>query len=126
MELPHGICQLLRDSGMLLRLEGEAIFCGLELVRKLVTVLLVLLDITLQLTDIRGVCLLTSYVIINGLLRLIQLLLQAIDAILGLLDLLLTVLLGLGKLCLELHGLLLRLFDGLLQLGAFIRKGLLL
>ena len=64
--------------------------------------LLTLLDITLQLTDIRGVCLLTSYVIINGLLRLIQLLLHAIDAILGLLDLLLAVLLGLGKLRLEL------------------------
>ena len=47
LELLHGICQLLRDNDMLLRLDGEAIFCGLELVRKLFTVLLVLLDFTL-------------------------------------------------------------------------------
>ena len=85
-----------------------------------------LLDITLQFADIRGVCLLTSDVIINGLLRLFQLLLQAIDVILGLLQLYLAILLDLGKLRLELCRLLLSLFDGLLQLGAFIREGLLL
>ena len=55
LELLHGICQLLGDNDMLLRLESKALFCGLEFVRKLVTVLLVLLDFTLQLVDIRGV-----------------------------------------------------------------------
>ena len=88
--------------------------------------LLALLDLTLQFGDVRGVCLLTSDVIINSLLRLIQFLLQVINDVLGLLDLYLAILLGLGKLRLELHGLLLSLFDGLLQLGTFIRKGLLL
>ena len=60
--------------------------------------------------------------IINGLLILIQFLLQVIIAILGLLQLRLVILLGLCKLRLELNRLFLSLFDGLQQLSLLIRQ----